>query len=195
MRTILKWRWLVLALWLVAAAGLMLSAPNMADLVREKGQITVPDDYPSSVAGQLLDEMGGDGGGGASTVLVFHRAEGLSDADMEAVKNGLASLKADEATGVTGITTHFDQAELASQLVAEDGKTMLALVNVDFGDRMPAEVQEALYEATEGIAVDHYLTGGWVISEDVVKSSEEGLKKTEIITVVLMLALLLVVLR
>ncbi len=196
MRTILKWRWLVLALWLAAAAGLMLSAPNMAELVREKGQITVPDDYPSSVAGQLLDEIGGDGGGGASTVLVFHRAEGLSDADTEAVKNGLAALREEgEAYGVTGITTHFDQAELASQLVAEEGKTMLALVNVDFGDRMPAEVQEALYEATEGIAVEHYFTGGWVISEDVVKSSEEGLKKTEIITVVFILAILFLVFR
>ena len=60
MRTILKFRWLVLALWLAAAAGLMLSAPNMADLVREKGQITVPDDYPSSVAARLLSELGGE---------------------------------------------------------------------------------------------------------------------------------------
>jgi len=196
MRTILKFRWLVLALWLAAAAGLMLSAPNMADLVREKGQITVPDDYPSSVAAQLLDEIGGDGGD-ASTVLVFHNENGLSPEELDAIRSSLAELNAGagEPYGITSVMTHFDQAELAPQMVAEDGTTLLALVDVDFADRTPAEAQEALYEATEGIAVDHYFTGGWVISEDVVKSSEEGLKKTEIITVFFILAILFVVFR
>lgn len=99
MRTILKWRWAVLALWIALAAGLMLLAPDMQQLVREKGQITVPDGYSSSTASKLLKEkeaqsrVAGDAGDEKSAVLVFHRDEGLSDADRQEIRSGLAELK------------------------------------------------------------------------------------------------------
>ncbi|TLS49508.1 MMPL family transporter [Paenibacillus antri] len=199
MKTILKWRWAVFAGWIVVAVALFLTAPNMEELVRTKGQITVPEGASSDVAAKLMDELNAgkaDAGSGASAVLVFHNASGLTDADRAAMKDALERLKADGAeTGVTGVTTHFDTPELESQLVAEDGKTVLSLVTVDFGERTPAEARDALYSAIDDVPVDHYYTGGWLISEDVIESSQEGLKKTEWITVVFILAILLLVFR
>ena len=197
MRTILKIRWLMPVLWLAAAVGLMLTAPNMEELVREKGQIDVPEGYSSSVAAGLLNEMGGNAAdGGESAVLVFHKASGLTDGDMAEIRQGLDKLKAEgEAYGITSVTSHFDNEQLEKLMVAEDGKTVLALVDVDFGGRTPAEARDALYEAASSIKVEHYFTGGWIISEDVVQSSQEGLKKTEIITVAFILVILFVVFR
>lgn len=38
MKWIMKLRWAILAFWLAAAVVLMIIAPPMADLVREKGE-------------------------------------------------------------------------------------------------------------------------------------------------------------
>lgn len=194
MRQIVKWRWLVLALWLAAAAGLLVTSPNLSELVREHGQITVPDGYPSVIADELLKEV--DDAGSASTILVFHRESGLTDADKEEVRNALERLQREGgAYGVASVTSPFESEELASQMIAEDGKTLLALVGVEFEDRTPGELKDALYEALADVRVDHYYTGGWIIAEDVIISAEEGVKKTEIITVIFILIILLLVFR
>ncbi|OUM97165.1 MAG: hypothetical protein A9Z00_01645 [Thermobacillus sp. ZCTH02-B1] len=193
MRHVVKWRWLVLVLWLAAAAGLLLTSPDLAELVREKGQITIPDDYPYVKANEMLDAMGDTG---YSTVLVFHRESGLTDADFEAIREGVSRFQEDgDAYGVVSVTSPFDNEELESMMISGDGTTLLTLLNVEFGDRTPGEEREALHEALGDIDVDHYLTGDWVIIEDVIKSSEEGLKKTEIITFFIILVILFIVYR
>lgn len=50
MKWIMKLRWAILVFWLAAAVVLMIIAPPMADLVREKGELKLPDGYPSSLA-------------------------------------------------------------------------------------------------------------------------------------------------
>ncbi|WP_424766545.1 MMPL family transporter [Paenibacillus sp. sgz302251] len=200
MRSILKFRWLVLALWLVAAVGLMVSAPGMEELVRTKGQITVPDGYSSTIANDLAKEIGGGdeagAGSGMATVLVFHKEGGLSDADLAEVRSGVDKLKSEgEAIGVVSVTSHFDAVDLEEQMVSEDGSTILTLVNVEAGDRELSELRDGLYEAISDVKVEHYYTGNWLISEDVVQSSQEGLKKTEFITLGFILIILFVVFR
>ncbi|WP_042168951.1 MMPL family transporter [Paenibacillus gorillae] len=198
MRTVLKLRWVLLAVWLVAAAGLMLSAPNMQDLVRDKGQITVPEGYSSTKAAEMIKQFEGkeSGGGGAATVLVFHNDKGLSDTDMTAVQSGINTLKdRKDELHITSMTTHLDTPELKSQMLAKDGKTMIALVNVNLDGADLSKVRDGLYSALSDVKVDHYYTGNWIISEDVMQSSEEGLKKTEFITVGFILIILFLVFR
>ncbi|WP_028608367.1 MMPL family transporter [Paenibacillus harenae] len=200
MRIILRFKWLVLALWLAAAAGLMISAPAMEELVRTKGQIAVPDGYSSTIASDLEQAIGGGGEAGASsgmaTVLVFHKDGGLAKADLAEMKSGIEKLKSEgEAIGVLSVTTHFDTEELKEQMVSEDGSTILTLVNVEAGDRELTELRDGLYEAISDVGVEHYYTGNWIISEDVVQSSQEGLKKTEFITLGFILIILFVVFR
>ena len=193
MRRIVEWRWLVLVLWLAAAAGLMLTSPNLAELVREHGQITVPDGYPSVIADEMLADLGESGN---PTVLVFHRESGLSEDDLDAVKAGIERLRGGgDAYGVASVTSPFDGEELAAKMLSEDGTTALVLLDVEFGGRTPAEELDALYGALSDVGVDHYITGGWVIAEDVIQSSEEGVKRTELITIVFILVILIAVFR
>ncbi|GMK38297.1 transporter [Paenibacillus sp. CCS19] len=198
MRTVLRFKWVVLVLWVVVAAGLMLTAPNMEELVRDKGQIDVPDGYSSSEAAKLLSGMEGQEGEGKtlSTVVVFHREGGLTADDLSQARQALQKLIDNgEQYGVTGVTTHFQTKELESQLVSEDQSTVIALVKVLEEGRLPKEMTDSLNSALADVKVDHYLTGGWVIGEDVVQSSQEGLKKTELITVGFILIILFLVFR
>lgn len=197
MKWILKLRWLVISIWIIVAAGLMFIAPPMADLVREKGQITVPDGYSSVIAEQMLQEMDEETGDSSTTqvALVFHRSDGLSDHDLASMAQGLQSLRENEALGVTSVVDPFQTPELEDHMQSEDGQTVLALVTVMWNDRSPAELREQLDEAVASIEVEHYYTSSWMINEDVVVTSEEGLKKTEYITVVFILVILLIVFR
>ncbi|MBH0159370.1 MMPL family transporter [Fictibacillus sp. 26RED30] len=198
MRFILRQKWLVLVAWIAVVAVLMLSAPNMTELVREKGQVDVPDGYSSSLASDIMSEVQEqEGGGDESTVaLVFSDEKGLSAADQKEVERAIRQLeKNKEELGITEILTHFNEKSLEKQLVSKDGNSILTSIKVAWNDREPSEVNEALYKTIQDNKVDHYYTSNWMINEDLVKSSEEGLKKTEGITVVFILGVLLLVFR
>ncbi|MHA6482005.1 efflux RND transporter permease subunit [Paenibacillus sp. strain BS8-2] len=203
MRIILRFKWLVLALWLLGTVGLMVTAPNMAELVRTKGQISVPDGYSSTLASELVKEIGASGseeageGGSLSTVLVLHKEGGLGESGLAEAKAVIEKLGGEEgkALGITGVTTHFDIPEVEEQMVSEDGSTVLALLDVSSGERELSTVREELYAVLDQVSLDHYYTGNWLINEDVIQSSQEGLKKTEFITVGFILVILFIVFR
>ncbi|WP_409345112.1 MMPL family transporter [Paenibacillus sp. MBLB4367] len=198
MKWVLKSRWYLLIAWIAIVAGLVLTAPNMADLVRDKGQISIPDGYSSSLASSILNEaeQQGEEKSSSDTVLVFHDPNGLGASKLAEVKQGLEKLDKEKGKyGITAITSHFNQTELEKQLVSKDGKTVLVLVGVDWSGKMPAEVSKQLYDSVADIKVEHYFTGSKLIDEDVMTSSQEGLKKTELITVAFILTILFVVFR
>jgi putative drug exporter of the RND superfamily len=195
---IIKQKWFVLIVWILAAAGLFLAAPNMADLVREKGQITVPDEYSSTLAGKIMDDVRKQEGGGdeTSVALVFHSEKKLTREEISEAEKAIRELeKNSEEIGITDILTHFNEESLKDQLVSEDGKSILTQVTVSWNDREPKEVSKLLYDSIDNVKVDHYYTSQWLINEDLMNSSQEGVKKTEGITVVFILVVLLLVFR
>lgn len=199
MNFIIKRKWFVIIAWIAVVAGLFFSAPNMGDLVREKGQITMPDNYSSKLAGEILAEVQSDDGSSDSTsvALVFYNEkEKLSSADLKEAEKAIQILDdKSEELGITEILSHFNEESLKEQLVSEDGKAILTSVTLNWNGRDAGEVKDTLYETLKDINVDHYYTSEWLINEDLVVSSQEGLKKTEGITVVFILIVLLLVFR
>jgi len=196
MKWILKGKWAVFIAWLVVTVALVFLAPNLADLVRDKGQISVPDGYSSRMAEEVINQMSGNEATGQTTALVFHDSQGFTDAKLAEVEQSIRSLKEQgEKLGITSVHTHFEMPELAEQMYSADHKTVLALLYVDIDGRTPDEARNDLYAALEGSSVEHYLTGNWIIVEDVIQSSENGLKKTEFITVGFILFILFIVFR
>ncbi len=50
MKKIIRFRWPIAITWMIITAGLVFLAPDLQELVREKGQITIPEEYPSQEA-------------------------------------------------------------------------------------------------------------------------------------------------
>lgn len=197
MNTIIKGRWFVIIGWIAVVVGLFFIAPNMADLVRDKGQISVPDGYSSSLADEILAEVQADESVGDITqaALVFHNEDKLTNEEIKEAEKAIGLLEDNKELDVTEILTHFNEESLKEQLVSEDGKTILASISINRNDREAKEISALLYDTIEEINVEHYYTSGWMIDQDVMTSSQEGLKKTEGITVVFILAVLLLVFR
>ncbi|MCV4232695.1 MMPL family transporter [Virgibacillus sp. LDC1] len=198
MKAILKARWAIIVLWLAAAVVLFLFAPSMSDLVREKGQLSVPDGYTSSRAAEILKEASGGEGGETlhQVALVFNKPDGLSETDKESIREGVQALNdKKESLHIDSINEPFTQTELEDTLIAKDGKTIMVALQVSGGQEAVKELPEKVDQVLEGVQADHYLTSEGLINEDTIVSSEEGLKKTEYITVVFILLILFVVFR
>ncbi|PLR81405.1 hypothetical protein CVD25_20440 [Bacillus canaveralius] len=196
MKKIIRFRWLIFSAWIIFAAVLAFYAPNMEGLVREKGQITVPDDYPSSVASQIIADHQGADDSSESIVIVFSDTKPLTKEQLDNIEGTLKRLeKKAPQLGTANIISHFSEPGLEKQLVSEDGKTILALVDVRFGEREISAVQKQLKEAVDTEGVNTHMTGNAFISEDVIVSSQNGLKKTEIITLIFILVVLVLVFR
>ncbi|MFB5195700.1 MMPL family transporter [Neobacillus sp. KR4-4] len=198
MRAIIKGKWFILLAWILVITALFMVAPNIETLVREKGQITVPEGYSSTIAEKILKDVQSSENSGSNLqmALVFHSNKKLTKADFESAEKAVNQLeKNKENLGISEILTHFKQAELKDQLVSEDGKTILVSVKVDVNGREAKEIADELYKEMDDVKLEHYYTGNWVISDDLVTNSQEGLKKTEGITVGFILIVLLLVFR
>jgi RND superfamily putative drug exporter len=196
MRFVVRFRWVVLALWVLAVFLLAWKAPGMEGLVRDKGQISVPDGYPSKIADEIKSRHSSKEKNTESFIVVFHSDKKLSSNQLQNIHTTIDRLKDNEdKLSIRDVTNYFDQKDLKKQLVAKDGKTILALLDIKKGNQQVKDIRSRLEKAIKTPNVETMMTGNALINEDVVISSQAGLKKTEIITLVFILAVLILVFR
>lgn len=197
MKRMWNWRSLAAAVWLVAVVLTLLWMPDLEQLVRDKGQVELPDSVQSDLAHRLLDQMN-DSEGSYEILAVFYSG-GSAALDQEQEQEIARLLQGlEEQAGRLGIremTTHLDSDEVARQLTSEDGTTILAQLSVDADTGTVAEVTERLREALQSEKVQTYLTGTELVIEDFVHSTQEGIKRTELIAVIFILVVLILVFR
>lgn len=195
MKKIIQFRWFIFAAWIIGAVSILLLSPDLQELVREKGQIGVPDGYSSSEAGRLIEEMSEEEDENTiSAVLVFREETGIGEEEKEEIAQGIDILEErQEELGISDILSFQESDQIAEQVISEDETTLLAPFSVSLEGREIEESREAIYAAVESVEVEHRLTGEAYISQDIVRNSEEGLQKTEYITVGFILFILLLV--
>jgi RND superfamily putative drug exporter len=203
-RAVAKARWLVVVLWVVAAAALFAGTragifPDLRQIVKETETKFIPDDAESVQASQLANAIDPDHRSQSNAVIVLHREEGLRDADREWLKRKLEVLDQNRsAYEIVALTSPFDP-DYSAKLESEDRTTLLAVIHFAKSEFTAStqesieRIREELTDVPDGTAAR--LTGSAPINLDFQRSSEEGIKKTEILTVVLVLAILLIVFR
>ncbi|WP_274649334.1 MMPL family transporter [Paenibacillus humicola] len=199
-RGLARMKWIVLILWVVFAALSAALLPDLQGIVRNTEQKFIPSDSESVVAKQLLERINPEATTKSSAIVVYSRKGGLTGQDRQWLQQKaaqLAELKGHD--GFQSVQSAYDSPELASKFRSADGTTELILVGFDHPD-MDTITQEAVDKLADEVkgspAGSHVeLTGSAPINKDFQSSSEDGLKKTELLTVVLVLAILLIVFR
>lgn len=191
MKTILKFRWPIFIVLLGLAIGLLFVAPDLAKQAEEAGSFQLADDADSQKAADILEKAGASED---TLSLVYDFEEAVSEKDKKAVQ---ATAKEIEDLGkpVTAVMDPFESEEIEDQLVSEDKQTVLVPITVDGSEEAIIELSEKIRSEMLPKDTTVYLTGEAIINNDVNESAQEGLKKTEVITVVLIFALLLIVFR
>ncbi|WP_342045400.1 MMPL family transporter [Bacillus sp. OTU530] len=196
MQALLKMRWVFLALWTVLLTVLLMFVPDMEQLVRDKGNITIPNKYSSMIANEILDRHHAEGADTVSAVLIFHDKKGIGaskEKEVDTVLNALQNKQ--KQLGIAKITTYRDGEQVRQQLVSKDKKTIITSIEIDRKGRSIAEIRDDLEKAVGNPKIDHYFTGGHFIEEDVMVSSQNSLHKAEIITIIFILFVLVLVFR
>ncbi|MDA7028572.1 MMPL family transporter [Bacillus sp. CLL-7-23] len=185
MRLIVKFKWLIAAIILMLTAILSVCSPNLTELANQKGQSQLPVDSMSERAKDILKSAGEDH---QTISVVFKLDQSLRHEKLVKVIDQIKKI-----AGVKGITSPFDK-ETRDQLISKDQKTVLLPVMVEGSDQQVEKIADNIYKMVPD-ELTAYITGASLINRDFAHSSEEGLKKTEIITVFLIVGLLLVVFR
>ncbi|SER61911.1 putative drug exporter of the RND superfamily [Gracilibacillus ureilyticus] len=193
-----NWRSISFLLWIAISVIMLTTMPNMNQLVQEKGQITIPDTAQSSVANEMIIDMHEDGGESYGIIAVFHsRSEAaLTEKQRGEIADTINKLlEQQEELGITEILTHLDSEKMEEQLVSEDGTTILAQISVNQNVGEIDEVADSLNKVIDTNGVETYLTGSELVSNDFANSTQDGVKKTEIIAVIFILVVLIIVFR
>ncbi|WP_201715702.1 MMPL family transporter [Rossellomorea arthrocnemi] len=191
MKSIIKFKWPITIGLLIVTALLFIIAPNLTKQAEEAGTFQLPDDAASQKAMDMLNEAGA----GEETIsLVYSMDKELTDSTKNEIASNVNELK-ELGDPVSSVLDPFESEELEAQLVSEDRKTILVPITVDGTQEEVVELADSIKSDILDGESSVYLTGEAIINNDVNLSAQEGLKRTEIITVVLIFALLLAVFR
>lgn len=191
MKNIIKFKWPITIGMIILTVLLFVLAPNLSKQAEDAGTFQLPKDAGSQRAAEILE----DAGAGDETISLVYALDGkLDDAARKNIQADVDQLK-DLGDPVKSILDPFENKDTESQLVSEDGKTVLVPITVDGTQEEVVELADSIQSDIIDGKKDVYLTGEALINNDVNLSAQEGLKKTEIITVVLIFALLLAVFR
>ncbi|AVF28425.1 putative membrane protein YdgH [Paenibacillus larvae subsp. larvae] len=97
--------------------------------------------------------------------------------------------------GTNEIISHLDSKEMEKQLVSKDNTTILTQISVDNKQDDISKVANQLNNVIETKGIKTYLTGSELIDNDFGESTQEGVKKTEVIAIVFILVVLIIVFR
>ncbi|MGG3915344.1 MMPL family transporter [Rossellomorea vietnamensis] len=191
MKSIIKFKWPVTIGLLIVTVLLFMISPNLSKQAEDAGTFQLPDDAASKKAMEMLN----DAGAGEETIsLVYSLDEKLTDSEKKDIASDVDELK-ELGDPVSSVLDPFESEELEAQLVSEDKKTVLVPITVDGTQEEVVELADSIKSDILKNQSSVYLTGEAIINNDVNLSAQEGLKRTEIITVVLIFALLLAVFR
>lgn len=193
-------RW-VLALWALAAVALTLIAPSLNDVGSTDTADFLPADAPSQQADRVLARLFPDDPTRESSIVVFARDGGLTDADTAYIAELTATLTSGElAEDIIGVQSTATSPELAAFLRAPDGEAELVIASMadaPFSTSGTAAV-ERLREHLDSTAPEgltHHVTGIGGLAADQANGVVESFDRTAIVTVLLVLIILFLIYR
>ncbi len=199
-----RFRWFIIAAWILAAAVLTLVAPNIDDVAVSDQRAFLPASSPSLDANQLLEKYFPDQVSPSSAVVVVDAGEG-GRAGAGAAAEFISGLTAwltgpDKPAGVDNVwSPAIGDEQTKAGLVSPDGRVALVLTRftamgtTETTKDAIAAVHERLGQAPAGVSV--YLTGDGPILAAYNEQSQKSMDSTTWITILLVVAILLIIYR
>lgn len=198
-RLSVRFRWLIIGIWVLAAAGSVLVMPGASEFSMSTGFLA--HGVESINARHLMNEKFPEEQGTASTaLLVLENPSGLTQADEDYARRVIGEVAGYDPTGnVVGATSVFERPELRPNLVSADGTTLLIPVGIGteaFGAETSASVtaiRDNLPPPPSGTRI--LVSGDAGLGGDHAQACLAAVAGTAIVTLVLIAFILLLVYR
>ncbi|MBO0959329.1 MMPL family transporter [Neobacillus sp. MM2021_6] len=194
MRKIIKGRWAIFLIWLIATIVLTIIQPDINAILRQKGQQGTSSDSPSVMADTMLKKM--DTAKGVNNLIVFYDKNKISDDEMRKIGDAVKSISdSSEELGIADLMDPFSIPEAKSSLVSKDGTTLMVSYKLDKKGREIDDIEKKFKSKLNKVPVDYYLSGEDFINNDYLKASQAGVEKSAALTVIFILVVLILAFR
>lgn len=175
----------------------LVALPNITELTNAHSDITLPSNVQSNVAQSIQNNWGAKKKNTYEVALVFNKEHGkLTEADKQAINNTLDKFTNDKSKyGIKDSLLPDSNIATRKKLQSKDGTTWVAQFNIAKSHGTIGEVYDQMNKAVKTQGIRTYVTGADVLQHDFSASIQEGIKKTEAITVVFIFIVLVIVFK
>ena len=194
MRTIIRGRWAIFTIWLIATIVLTAIQPDINAILRQKGQEGTSSNSPSVMANNILKKM--EPAKGTNNLIVFYDKQKMSSAEMNKIGEAVKSISSSSSElGISDMIDPFSMPEAKSSLVSKDGTTLMVSYKLDKRSREIDDIKKLLDSKLSKVPVEYYLSGEDFINNDYLKASQAGVEKSAALTVIFILVVLILAFR
>ena len=183
--------------WILILIISVVALPNITRLTNDHSNITLPSNVQSNVAQSIENNWGSKKKNTYAVALVFNKKSGkLTDADKQAINNTLDKFTNDKGKyGIKDSLLPDSNIATRKKLQSKDGTTWVAQFNVAKSHGTIEKVYNEMNKAAKTQGLRTYVTGADVLQHAFSASIQEGIKKTEAITVVFIFIVLVIVFK
>lgn len=183
--------------WVLILIISVFALPNITELTNAHSDITLPSNVESNVAQAIENNWGAKKKNTYAIALVFNKEHGkLTDADKQAINNTLDKFTNDKSKyGIKDTLLPDSNIATRKKLQSKDGTTWVAQFNVSKKGHTVEQVYNQMNRDVKTQGLRTYVTGADVLQHDFSASIQEGIKKTEAITVVFIFIVLIIVFK
>ena len=171
--------------------------PNIKELTNAHSDITLPSNVQSNVAQSIKNNWGAKKKNTYEVALVFNKKHGkLTEADKAAINNTLDKFTNDKHKyGIKDSLLPDSNIATRKKLQSKDDTTWVAQFNIAKSHGTIEEVYNQMNRDAKTQGLRTYVTGADILQHDFSASIQQGIKKTEAITVVFIFIVLVIVFK
>lgn len=186
-----------LVAWIAILLIAIFSLPDVDALTRQHSEISLPEDVQSSIATNIESKWGHGQDNTYVVGVVFNKKHGkLTSSDKEKIDKTIRFLKDNKKKlGIKSMMTPNDNYATKAQLISKDKTTEIVQLNIANDHSTVSNVNKALTKAVKTSGIRTYVTGVRILEDDFSASVQEGIKKTELITIFFIFIVLVIVFK
>lgn len=182
--------------WILIVVISIFMLPNVNQLTREHSTISLPANVQSEVASTIGNHWGHHQNNTYQVVTVFNNQDGtMSKSDQKNVNQTIRYLKRHKSElGIKSMLTPYENSATKKNLISKDKTTELVQLNVS-KKKSVSNINKQLTKAVKTDGIRTYITGADILQDDFSGAIQEGIKKTEVISVIFIFIVLVLVFR
>ncbi len=182
--------------WILIVVISIFMLPNVNQLTREHSTISLPANVQSEVASTIGNHWGHHQNNTYQVVAVFNNQDGaMSKSDQKNVNQTIRYLKRHKSElGIKSMLTPYENSATKKNLISKDKTTELVQLNVS-KKKSVSNINKQLTKAVKTDGIRTYITGADILQDDFSGAIQEGIKKTEVISVIFIFIVLILVFR
>ncbi|MFK5607436.1 MMPL family transporter [Lactobacillus delbrueckii] len=197
MKKLLKNHLGALIAWVLILVISLVALPNVDSLTRAHSEISLPSNVESEAAKLIKNEWGNKKKNTYEVTVVFNKKSGkLTETDQGNIEASIDRLTSNQKKyGIKDYLAPQNNIATKKLLKSKDGTTWVMQMNIAKSHGSISQVYDEINKVVKTSGVRTYVTGADVLNNDFTSSIQEGIKKTELITVVFIFIVLIIVFR